>query len=310
MSLFRRMLQSRSLAAVALACMVTVALVSVTKAGIQGSGIRRVTAFGTISPGSQLTVNGVVYDATDATVVLNGSPGKTSSLHAGHIVSIKGTEEGSKSRADEITLVSEVRGEITAVDARARTLTVLGQVVRVSEGAGAFQPGMLVTVSGFADAQGIFNASSIDVEASQFAAQVKGVVEFLDRERALLRIGNLTVDYSSAGIQGTIAEGVTVIAKGVAVGHDNMLSASSIEVYRGFGEPGSKGNLEGIITAFASEQDFDVNGQQVLGDADTKYILHGTQLGPNVQVRVKGRFDAAGVLVADKIQAEKPSKKK
>jgi len=25
---------------------------------------------------------------------------------------------------------------------------------------------------------------------------------------------------------------------------------------------------------------------------------------------VKGRFDAAGVLVADKIQAEKPSKKK
>jgi hypothetical protein len=299
-------------AALVLTLVSTLVLVSVTKAGIQGSGIRRVATFGTITPGSELIVNDVAYNTSGASVVVNGEPGSVGSLHSGHIISIKGTvpENGGKPTAEEITLVSEVRGEVTGVDASAGTLTVLGQVIRVPAGVSGLEPGMLVTVSGFADSEGIFNASSIDIEAVQALAQVKGVVQALDGERAVLRVGNLTVDYSSAAVQGTVAEGVTVIAKGIAAGTGNTLTASSIEVYAGVGEPGAKGDLEGVITAFASAQDFDVNGQQVLADSDTKYQLHGTELGIDVQVKVKGRFDAAGVLVADKIQAEKPPKNK
>jgi hypothetical protein len=315
-SLFHGTAPSRTRAGWVLACAATLVLalvlVSVTKAGIQGSGIRRVATFGTITPGSELIVNDVAYDTSGASVVINGEPGSVGRLHSGHIVSIKGTvpEKGGKATADEITLVSEVRGEITAVNVSAGTLTVLGQVVRAPAGVSGLERGMLVKVSGFADAAGVFNASSIDIEAAQAVAQVKGVVQSLDSDRAELRVGGLVVDYSSAAVKGTVAQGVTVIVQGMSAGTGSSLAASSVEVYQGVGEPGAKGDLEGIITAFASEQDFDVNGQQVLADSDTKYVLHGTELGVDVQVKVKGRFDAAGVLVADKIQAEKPPKKK
>jgi hypothetical protein len=315
-SLFHGMARSRAWAALLLGCAATLVLalvlVSVTKAGIQGSGIRRVATFGTITPGSELIVNDVAYDTSGASVVINGEPGSVGRLHSGHIVSIKGTvpENGGKATADEITLVSEVRGEISGVNTSAGTLTVLDQLIRAPAGVSGLERGMLVKVSGFADAEGVFNASSIDIEAAQAVAQVKGVVQALDADRAVLRVGNLVVDYSSAAVEGTIAKGVTVIVQGMDAGTGNPLAASNVEVYEGLGEPGEKGDLEGIITAFASAQDFDVNGQQVLADPDTKYVLHGADLGVNVQVKVKGRFDAAGVLVADKIQAEKPPKNK
>jgi len=317
MTAFRLRFPSRTVAAILLSCLASLVAVTATRAGIQGSGVRKVMAYGTISPGRALSVNGVTYDASGAQVVINGEAADRSRLHVGHIVSIVGTvssdDDNAIAVADQITLVSEVRGEITAVNAKKGTLEVLGQTVSVPAGVSGVERGMLVNVSGFPDADGVFHASSLEVESAQPFSQVKGVVRALDRDHAVLQVGDLAIDYSSAAVQGTIAEGVTVIAKGTSVGGSLPqfgLVASSVAVYTGLGEPGEKGDLEGIITSFASAEDFDVNGQPVRADADTKYLLHGTQLGANVQVRVKGRFDTAGVLVANKVQADKPPKKK
>jgi hypothetical protein len=38
--------------------------------------------------------------------------------------------------------------------------------------------------------------------------------------------------------------------------------------------------------------------------------LHGQSLGTDLQVRVTGRFDTAGVLIARKIQADAPKSAK
>jgi hypothetical protein len=134
---------------------------------------------------------------------------------------------------------------------------------------------------------------------------VRGVVQALDTQRHSLRIGHLAVDYSSALVKGVIAEGAVVTVQGAEVA-TGLLAASSIEVFAGIGSEGERGDLEGIITAFASATDFEVNGQPVLADANTHYILNGVTLGTDVPVRVKGKFDAAGTLVADKIQAGAP----
>jgi hypothetical protein len=252
----------------------------------------------------------VSYDTTDAVVTVNGASGKVSGLHAGHIVSIQGTEPETKNgriKADRITLVSEVRGAISRVDAQARTVTVLGQVVRVPDGVAGLVTGALVRISGFPDSAGVFTASSIDVESAQAVAQIKGVVRSVDATRSTFTIADLTVDYASAGVQGAIGVGSTVIVQGQSSG--SALVASSVEVYRGVGTPGDKGDIEGVITAYASDQDFDVNGQPVLADSNTQYKIKGEALALDARVTVKGRFDGNGVLIADKIQTDNPNKK-
>jgi hypothetical protein len=165
---------------------------------------------------------------------------------------------------------------------------------------------MFVTVSGFARADGSLVASSIDVDATAEIAQVRGAVQALDTQRHSLRIGHLAVDYSGASIKGAIAEGAVVTVQGAEILPGTVLAASSVDVFAGVGSEGERGDLEGLITAFASATDFEVNGQPVLADAHTHYVLHGVSLGTDVQVRAMGRFDAGGILVADKIQTHAP----
>ena len=69
------------------------------------------------------------------------------------------------------------------------------------------------------------------------------------------------------------------------------LFASSLEVFSGVGRAGEHGDVKGIVTAFASTTDFEVNGQS---------------LGTDLEVRVTGRFDSTGVLIAHKVQADAP----
>jgi hypothetical protein len=88
------------------------------------------------------------------------------------------------------------------------------------------------------------------------------------------------------------------------------LAATSVEVFRGVGNVGERGDIKGLISAFASSADFEINGQPVLTDANTVYVLHGQTLGTDLEVRVTGRFDSQGVLIARKVQADDPNKVK
>jgi uncharacterized protein DUF5666 len=63
----------------------------------------------------------------------------------------------------------------------------------------------------------------------------------------------------------------------------------------------------GIITAFTSSN-FELSGAVVQTNSKTTYVLHGQTLGADLRVRVTGHFDEAGVLIAQKVQADAPNK--
>jgi hypothetical protein len=296
---------------------VFLAVAGTTIAGIQGTGFRALAAFATVETDDGLQLNGVHYDTSHAHVVINGRPGDASQLRNGHIVAARGrlARGGRAAIADEIVLESDVRGEVTSVDEAHGVFSVLGQTIQLT-GDSILDPRMQLTkgtwvkVSAFERSDEIFVASRVDLDLVPGQSQVRGVAQSLDREQRTLRIGGLTVNYSSAKTRGAIAEGAVVIARGVQVDAGGPLFATSLEVFSGVGRGGERGDVKGIVTTFASATDFEINGQPVLADDKTVYVLHGQSLGGDLEVRVTGRFDSNGVLRAHKIQADSPGKAK
>ncbi len=80
---------------------------------------------------------------------------------------------------------------------------------------------------------------------------------------------------------------------------------------RAGGSPGSsddQADYEGPITSFVSAADFSVAGQRVTTNSST--VFEGgtaSGLALDVQVEVEGRFNAAGVIVASKVQFRRDS---
>jgi hypothetical protein len=69
------------------------------------------------------------------------------------------------------------------------------------------------------------------------------------------------------------------------------------------GAPGSRGEVEGVVTSFNSVSDFVVNGVHVTTNANTLFQLNGITLGVNVRVDVEGSYDSSGTLVASSVEA-------
>lgn len=303
---------------------VLLAAAGTTIAGIQGTGFRLYAAIGTVeTSGGGLQVNGVPYDTSHAHVTVNGRPGDVSQLRSGHVVAVQGNGSGKGKGAtvvaNDIVLDSDVRGEVSSVDTASAAFSVLGQTVQLDDESvldSRIQPndvrglsrGTWVKVSAYQRADGTFVASRVDLDLAPDQLQVRGVVESLDRKQRTLRVGELTIDYSGAKTQGAIAEGAIVLARGIQPQSGGTLFASSLDVFSGVGRAGEHGDVRGIVTAFASPTDFEINGQPVQADSKTVYVLHGQALGPDLEVRVTGRFDSNGALIARKVQADAPGK--
>jgi hypothetical protein len=124
----------------------------------------------------------------------------------------------------------------------------------------------------------------------------------MDPKRQTFRINGLVVEYKGAEVDGSLADGFTVTVEGPKLAADGSLSASRVEASSGSdATAGSVGQVEGLITNFASSSYFEVDGQAVVVDSHTRLKLH-VPLGLNVAVRVKGAFDNRAVLVASELQ--------
>lgn len=321
---------SQSFIGLAVASVLALCIAGTTIAGIQGSGLRRVVALGRIAAVGHITVNGVEYSTTDARVSVDGVATDLTDLRVGQVVTIAGSiDAAGAAAADQISFVGDVRGVITAVDRDARTFAVLNQVVRVTDetlidggsatGALNLQVGTAVEASGFQNSAGELVASRVDAQAEASVAQVRGAATGLDAHGHSFRINELLVDYDDAQVEGHLAEGATVVVQGELDRTAGILRAERIDIAAQLGAPGEKGDLEGIVTSFVSDAEFELNGQRIVGDEQTHYVLHGGELGPDAPVHVSGRF-SADALVADKVeikkndpkatQAKKPKKKK
>ena len=279
-----------------------------------------VVSVGTITGFGSIIVNDIRYELNGAEITVDGSPGTEADLAVGQVVAVRGTlgDDGTTGTATNVDFNSLLEGPVTSVDIAAGTLVVLGQVVRI-DSATSFDDGIVpgsiegvnvgdaVEISGFFLADGTISATRVELQPALGELEVNGLVSNVGA--TTFNIGGLVVDYSGAMLEdfpnGALEDGQPVEARGNMLGGSGELIATVVE-FKGndFGDDDvDQVELEGFITRFVSETDFDVEGVPVTTNAQTTYE-NGTNadLTLNRKVEVEGDFDANGVLIAEEIE--------
>ena len=287
-------------------------------AGIQGTGspVATTTSVGPISGFGSIIQDGVEYQTSSAQIHIEDQPGNEAQLSVGQVVTIKGTvnADGTTGVATDVSFTADVRGPVAQVDVSAGTFTVLGQTVRVTDNtlfddslqvtAVDALAGVVVEVSGTTNAAGEIVASRIELAAAGASLQVKGKVQALDTVAHTFRINALTVDYSNAAPTGSLTSTSAVLVRGAGISN-GVFAATQVRVLGPLAvSANDKGRLDGIITSYTSNADFAVGGQRVTTDSTTVFSLGGATLGVDVPVRVRGTFNAAGVLAASSVEVK------
>ncbi|MBI5099062.1 MAG: hypothetical protein HZB30_07455 [Nitrospirae bacterium] len=277
--------------------------------GVSGTGrsTGTVTAFGSVF------VNGIEFETTSATITVNNNSATQSDLKIG----MKVTVEAVNDVASSIEYESEVKGRVS--NKGGNSFDVLGQTVKVNTQTeyclndeqvnctfsfADLSKDDFVEVSGYFDKDRNIIATLVkkdDQDPGKY--QVKGFVSGLVPGQIFF-INTLAVDYNDLDPSG-IADGVFVEVKGRLNTPDELwLTAEDIEVEDTQASPGKELSLEGIVTQFTSQNDFEVNGQTVLTNSQTQFEGDPASIALNVKVEVEGTVNSKGVLVAKEVNIE------
>jgi len=289
-------------------------------AGIDRLGV----SAGTVTEIGSISVNGVKFDTGSATFDIDDSPGSLDDLSVGDYVIVSYDPAVSSTVARTVYADEAVEGRVDSVNTVTGKLVVAGQTVWIdantSFGDGISPAALDSLVGQFVEISGLFDAA-LEIRATRIElstdeeAEVHGLVSSLDTGAMTFQINALKVDYSSADtsdLPGAVpAAGVFVEAKGAISG--GVMSATKVE-------PDSPDvsaddrldidesdeveiEIEGFITRFGSDTDFDVAGFPVVTTASTTFEGgDASDLAEDVKVEVEGdSLNAAGALVADKI---------
>ena len=293
-------------------------------AGIDRGGI--VTATGSITGFGSVHVNGVHYVTTGATITLDDNPGAESDLRVGQVVRIEGriAQDGVSGTATRVIFDDEVEGPVQSIDLANARAVVLGRTVQVSAQTSfddSISPRSLdgvavgdrLEVSGRVTTTGVVEATRIERKAAQSGVEVKGTISSLDTNARSFALSQLTVSYATAQLNGFAsgqpANGDRVEVFGSVAGNGELVAARVERESGGAaGNADEQADYEGLVTSFVSATDFAVAGQRVTTTASTVYD-GGTasNLALDVPVEVEGRFNAAGVIVATKVQFRRGS---
>jgi hypothetical protein len=291
---------------IAARCVLALCIAGTTMGGIQGTGRVQIAAFGVISGTGDVTVNGTTFASARAQVLMNGQAADASRLRVGQVVEVDGSiDPQGAAVADRISYVADVRGPVSSLDGDTGTFRVLDRSVRTNEDTvfegvslADLAEGTQVEVSGYPNSAGDVVASRVAAAGVDADAQLRGVVSNLDTQARTFQIDTMLVDYDTAAVTGTIVNGGSVFVRGDA--GNGTLVAGRVDVIAPLGSAGEKGDVEGIVTSVASSADFWVGGVHVLSDETTHFKATPTQ---DAVIHVSGRFDAGGVLRADKVDS-------
>lgn len=155
--------------------------------------------------------------------------------------------------------------------------------------------------------------------------EVNGLISNLDIDAMTFMVNDLVVDYSRITTLDTLEDGMRVEV--IGIDYSRLLNLETLgseialailnEVFNDqdqfiavtitpLSDPISTAKerieLEGFVTAFFSQEDFEINEARIITDNDTVYI-GGTidNLNLNKKIEVEGRLNADDALVADKI---------
>jgi hypothetical protein len=307
-------------------------------------GSVNVTSIGTITGFSSVYVNGTKYEVDSSTRVSIEDEAETmgddSALRVGMKVSVSATDDNGIRTAQSIEYDDDLKGPIESItpdgnDPAIGTLSVMSQTVFVdantafdddigdNDGMAGIdfrdlQVGMIVEVSGYPTDDGIL-ATRLDREIAADGTEpsigdpsvdddeleLKGFVDAIADDLSSITVNGVIflVDMNTmldAGLSLSVdLVGAFVEVEADIVGDDYV--ARKIEREDDFDDEGEF-EIEGILQAVdtsASPNTFTINGITVsVNDASS------LQAFVNMQVEVKGNFDANGVLVLREVHEE------
>ncbi len=285
---------------------------SLAGGGVSGTG----RSTGVITGFGSVFVNGIEFKTTSAGINVNDNDNATESdLKIG----MKVTVEAVNDVASSIEYESEVIGQVS--NKGAASFVVLGQTVKVNTDTryclnderddctfsfADLSNDDFVEVSGYFDSNGDIIATLVEKENEEPEEfRVKGIVSGLNTSNKSFFINSLTVNYSGISNPPGIAEGVLVEVNGTLNAPDELtLTATKVEVKDIQAAPGKELDLEGIVTQFTSQSDFEVNGQPVLTNSETEFDGDPSSIALNVKIEVEGTVNSNGVLVAREVEIE------
>jgi len=210
-------------------------------------------------------------------------------------------------------LIYEVKGFIDSLDTEQLTFLINGLMVDYSSADTSGLPHGLPADALLVEAQGIVDSTGVNMFATQIdledeieavnadEVEVMGFVTgFVSADE--FTVGNqiVLVEIDAEFVDGTpqdVAPGVKLEAEGIL--EDGILYAEEIE----FWEP-NQSEIEGIVTAFVSIFEFEVDDQMVTTNAETVYEDgESGDIDIGVSIEIKGRM-MGGVMVADKVSFE------
>ena len=283
------------------------------------------TAFaaGPITGFGSVIVNGVRFDDSGARITDDDDAVHSSGeLKLGMMTEIDGTDVkadsagNSRGRALAIRFRSEIVGAVSAVDATAKTLVVLGQTVDVTDntmfgdgitgGLAGISAGNVVEVHGLLKVTtGHYTATRIELRPNATFFKLRGIVANLDATAKTFSIGGATISYAGlliADLPSALANGMLVRVKLQTAQVGGLWIATRIGNELRKIENRDEAELRGLITAFTSATQFSVNGIAV--DATNAIFPDGRSgvvLGARVEVEGKA---VDGVIVARKVSVE------
>ncbi len=274
---------------------------------------------GAISGFGSIIVNGVRFDDSAAAVVDDqGHAVGHDALQLGSQVEIEGGRiDRATGRATAMTIRvgSELLGAVSAVDAAAGTLVLLGQTIEVSAttafddslpgGLPAVAVGAVLEVHAQLDtARGVYRASRIEAAAGATSFKLRGVVAALDTGAKTFQIGHAVVNYAQvAQVPGNLANGAWLKMRLQPTQVAGQWVATALDDgRRGRGDSASEAEVKGFITAWTSATRFSVDGLPV--DASAATFREGqTGIVLGARVEVEGAV-VNGVLVATQVHLE------
>lgn len=282
-----------------------------------GSTPTSVYAAGPITGFGSVIINGVRFDDSAATI--SDDDGRTmaeAEVHLGMQAEVEGApgSDDAHGVAHAIHIHSALIGPVSAVDATAGTLTVLGQTVTVDAqtafdtalagGLSSVVTGAVVQVHGqFDTASQSTLASRIELDAAATHYKIRGTITALDATARTLAIGATAVDFSTtAGVPSDLAVGKRVAIRLATTPVNGVWTATAISDGQRLMHDHDEAHLRGVISAFTSATQFSVDGNPV--DASGA-AFPGGQAGIvlGATVKVEGQL-VDGVVVARVVAVE------
>jgi cytochrome c-type biogenesis protein CcmE len=284
------------------------------QAPIVSSGV--ITGFGSVY------INGVRFNTDNAAFSTDDKDNDSEdALEVGMVVTLEGAmgANGETPTASKIKYNASAEGPVSEINLAEQSFTVLGQVYYVDEFTEfddeltfeALLVGDYVEVSAKQNAQEQWLATRVEKSSDSEDIKLKGTVSELNTESKQFNIGTLVVDYSSADVDGELANEVMVKIKASSEPVDNVLTADEVEVKAMPFAAGQKVFVEGEIDDFESASLFEVNDQVVITNEQTVFAVGKLEdLQEGIQVVVSGALNEENQLVAHLIRFKQATKLK